>query len=736
MKTFETIVMLAALGAAAPAWAQVTGDAPASADSLTTIVVTAEKREEKLADVPLSVTVLPGDSLDKLMDRDFSDYAALVPGLSIYSAQPGLTRLTLRGQNAGGDGSTVAVYLDESPLGSSNALVNGATNTADFDTWDLTRIEVLRGPQGTLYGANSEGGLIKFVTTAPVLGSFSGAAEVSGDSVAQGGQGDSVHATLNLPLGGAAALRVSGFDEDDPGYIRDLSRGATQLNDGHKYGGRASLLLEPVDALSIRLTASSQRSAYNGTNVVDVDPLTLAPVHGDLSQERFVNEPSRFKYDNYNATINWDLGPVRVVSSTSYGLTTTDTVSDYTSIVLVPPSTTLGELLSAVVGPNLGGRLDDDVETKKFTQELRLSSATSGPFEWTVGGYFTREIGSITEHLDAVTLPSQVNAGLPSLEIPIIDSVFKESAGFLNLTYHWGALDLQAGGRYSKNEQTAAEDITGLLVAPQTFNAESSEHVFTYSFAPEWHFNANTSLYARLATGYRPGGPNELPPLAPPSVPREYGSDRTTNVELGIRSALVPGMLSLDVAAYHVHWKDIQLLEEVDSYGVNGNGGTARSQGLEWTVDYNPWKELTLRWSGALTDAILTAPAPAVNGVSGDPLPWVPKWSTAIDGEYDRQLYAGLKGFLGSTLSFIDNRRSDFASSSGTIPGQVELPSYYTIDARLGVDYDRYRVMLYGKNLTDSRGITNYVANVAPGLAGEVTVIQPRTVGLTVAAKF
>ena len=152
-------------------------DAAASGSSdtgaLETIVVTAEKREESLKESPWAITALSGNALDDLQARDFSDYAALVPGLSLNTPQPGQTRLTLRGQNAGGVGSTVAVYLDESPFGSSTALLNGAVNTGDFDTWDMKRIEVLRGPQGTLYGANSEGGLLKFVTNAPELGKFS-----------------------------------------------------------------------------------------------------------------------------------------------------------------------------------------------------------------------------------------------------------------------------------------------------------------------------------------------------------------------------------------------------------------------------------------------------------------------------------------------------------------------------------------------------------------------------------
>jgi outer membrane receptor protein involved in Fe transport len=251
--------------------------------ALTTIIVTADKREEPISSVPMSVTAISGGTLDDLQARDFADYAALVPGLSLASSQPGQTRLTLRGQNAGGVGSTVGVYVDESPFGSSTALLNGSINTGDFDTWDMQRIEVLRGPQGTLYGANTEGGLLKFVTNAPVLGSFSGAAEVAGESVDHGTDGGSLHATLNLPLGDIFAFRISAFDQDVPGYIDDPARGADNVNDGHKSGGRASLLAAPTADLSIRLTATSQQSSYAGTNVVDVNPVTLRPLYGDLT---------------------------------------------------------------------------------------------------------------------------------------------------------------------------------------------------------------------------------------------------------------------------------------------------------------------------------------------------------------------------------------------------------------------------------------------------------------------
>ncbi|MGB6309374.1 MAG: TonB-dependent receptor, partial [Steroidobacteraceae bacterium] len=635
---------------------------------LETIIVTAEKRDERLQDVPMSVSALSSNVIDKLQLRDFADYAAMVPGLSMMSSGPGITQLTLRGQNAGGDGSTVAVYVDESPFGSSSALLNGSILTGDFDTWDLQRIEVLRGPQGTLYGANSEGGLLKFVTKAPVLGSFSGEVQATGESVDHGGNGGEVRGVVNLPLGDKMALRISAFDQDMPGFIDNTLSGKSDVNDGHKNGGRVSLLAEPVDTLSIRLTATEQETRTNGNPAVDVNPVTLQPLHGDLTQERYFAEPNEFKYENYNATIDWNPGPVSLLSTTSYGVLNSDQITDSTSAVLIPPSTTLGEFLTANFGTPLGGYEDNNAGLEKFTQEIRLASPTSDRLEWQIGGYYTRETGLIDQHLNALTLTGG-SAGLPSLEYVTLASTYKESAGFGDVTYHFNSqFDVQLGGRWSTNTQSATESISGLLVGATTFTTPSEGNVFTYSLAPRWRIDADTMIYARLATGYRPGGPNALPPLAPPGVPRQYGSDSTVNVEVGIRSTQLDGRLSIDVAAFHVDWKDIQLLEYVDNYGVDANGGTARSQGLEWTLGYVPVTGLTFAWVGAFTDAELTSNAPAVNGLPGDPLPFAPKWSTSLDGQYEWAAFADYKGFVGTTWSYVGTRSTDFASSAATVP--------------------------------------------------------------------
>jgi len=710
-------------------------------DSLETVIVTAQKREERLQDVPMSVTALSGNTLDKQQDHDFADYAALVPGLSLMSSGPGLTQLTLRGQNAGGDGSTVAVYLDESPIGSSNALLNGAVLSGDMDTWDLQRIEVLRGPQGTLYGANSEGGLLKFVTQAPILGSFSGAVEATGDVVDSGtgtSNGGDLRGVVNIPIGSIVALRVSAFDEALPGYIRDPLAGTKDVTAGHKDGGRASLLIEPSDTFSVRLTATEQEIATNGNNAVDVNPVTLQPVNGDLTQERYYGEPNFFKYENYNATINWNPGPVSIVSTTSYGVLDSDQVIDGTSDIFAPPTGTLGDLLTGAFGEPLGAYEYNNADLEKFTQEIRVASPKSNWLEWQVGGFYTHEQGSLDEHLNAFVIPGGANPGFPSLEIVGLDSTFQEWAGFGDVTFHFGPqFDLQLGGRYSANKQSAVEDISGLLVGGAvSYPGASKGNIWTYSVSPSFKIDTDTLLYARLATGYRPGGPNVLPAGAPAGVPLEYKSDSTTNVELGIRSTQANGRVTIDLAAFHVDWKDIQLLEEVDNYGVNGNGGSASSQGLEMELGLKPVNGLVIHWTGAYTNAVLTSPAPFVDGIPGDRLPFAPRWSTAVDAEYDHAAFADYQSFVGATWSYVGNRTSDFAASAAVAPIQVPLPSYNTLAARVGLENASYRVELFGKNLTNSRGITNYSVSGAPNLAGEINVIQPLTFGVTLYAKF
>ncbi|HEX3889151.1 MAG TPA: TonB-dependent receptor plug domain-containing protein [Phenylobacterium sp.] len=712
--------------------------ASASNATVQELVVTADKREEKIQDVPMAVTALGGAELDKLQVRSFADYAALVPGLTDTSGGPGVNHLILRGLSSSGASSTVAVYVDETPMGSSSGLVDGSIFSSDFDTFDMQRIEVLRGPQGTLYGANAEGGLLKFVTNAPDPKAFAGEIQATGEGVTHGQNGYTADGMVNIPLGDKAALRITGFHQELPGWIDDPRLGEKDVNHGHKDGLRVSFLYQPTDNFSLRLTGFGQDlSAFAGPSV-DVDRFTLAPLTGELTQNRFIREPSNISYRDYNAKATWDFGLATLVSSTSYGKVDTFVRSDPTDLVFSPPTGTLGQVLSSAFKTNLGGLEDAVVNDDKFTQEFRLSSPASDHFEWQLGAYYTRETGDLAQVIDAFT-PSTGAIFGPVLETVSLPSIYKEWAGFGDVTYHFNPqFDVEVGGRVATIKQSSIEALSGALVgvvAP--LEASSSESVGTFSVAPRYHLSQDTMIYGRVASGFRPGGPNLLPVGAPAGTPSTYQSDSTINYEVGVKSTQLDGRLQLDVAAFYIDWTRIQITEKVNNVTVTGNGSTARSAGVEWNTTWVPLQGLTFSFNGAYTDAELTADAPSIGGLKGDFLAGVPRWSGALDGEYEWQPMDGYQAYAGFTWSYMGERKNGFTTAITPPTGRIDIPAYNTVNLRLGVDYKTWGFQLFAKNVADERGI---ISLSPPGqildLGRSETLIEPRTLGFLVSKKF
>jgi iron complex outermembrane receptor protein len=747
-----------------------------TATALQEIVVTAQKRQEKLHDVPMGVTAITSDDLDKQQLVSLEDLAAKVPGLSLTNIEPGITRLTLRGQNVGGVGSTVTTYIDDTPFGSSNALANGFGFTGDFDTWDLQRVEVLRGPQGTLYGAGSEGGLLKYVTNAPDPTKFDAAVQVGGEDVAHGDTVGSGKGMINVPLGDRAAFRLSGYYENLPGYINDPSLGESDINRGYRDGLRAALLVNFTDNVSLRLNAFGQDLHTGGTPNTDVvgagDLLLtppanqLQPQSGDFNQQRFINEPVAFDYRVYSGALNWNAGWATFTSITSYGTTNENGISDVSSTALapgVPAAGTYGDLatsLLALIPPPppagataVAGLAETEViNIKKFTQELRLASSGAQALDWQVGAFYTRESSTLEQTLQIFYIPTQAFTPLGSLESPTLDALYREWAAFAEFTYHFSPqFDLGFGARWSENKQSSDESIIGVLLAsppnPATVTTgDSSATDVTYSIAPRWHLSDDTMVYGRIATGYRPGGPNDLPPVVPAGVERSYQADKTTNYELGLRTDLLDKRLSVDVAAFLVDWKDIQLFEFVETpgspgYGINANGGTAQSKGIEWTFGYTPVTGLSFTLVGAYVDAHLTSAAPDAGGNDGDSLPYVPKWSTSLDGAYTWHAASDYDAFVGATWSYTGSRFNDFSATTDATGAfapepRPELPSYDTVSLRAGVENTHWTLELYCKNVGDTRGIAYYANSGTPNFGGSLGYIQPRTIGATITAKF
>jgi iron complex outermembrane receptor protein len=701
------------------------------------VIVTAQKRAEALIDVPQSVSVVDGGMLERQHASNFQDYLKLVPGLQLAQETPGVGRLVLRGINTGGVASTVAVYVDETPFGSSSGLVNGAVLAGDFDTFDMQRIEVLRGPQGTLYGASSLGGVLKFATNPPSTDGFEGRMRLSAESVEDGEMGYSGVGFVNVPVSDSFALRATGYYREQGGFIDSIGTAgsdvADDINSSESYGGRLSALFTPSDAFSLRLSAILQNISAESSNGVESSATTLDTLYGRLSQSQFVPEFTDTDYRVYNATMDIDVGFATLTSATSYNELESPFRSDLTTM--------FSAALAPILGPN---ELLQEQTTKydKFTQELRLASPANDAFEWLVGAYYTKEQGDIIQHIEAVTPGTLTPFPQPTLADATLASQYEEIAAFASGTFHFGEhFDLTLGGRYSENDQEAKQDALGALAGGVVSFplATSSEDVVTYSLAPKVKFNEHTALYARVATGFRPGGPNVLPPGAPAGVPTFYESDELTSYEIGLKVESADRRYTLDIAAFHIDWEDIQLFARVNNFGVNINGGDATSEGLEFTATGYFTQAFSMSVNGAWTDAQLEDDTPVLSGgLEGDELPFTPEISVGVNGNYEWAVGSNAMAYVGGSLRYLSDQTATYDAAFRAATGrQREIESYEVVDLQAGVDFGRYTIELYAKNVTDSDGKTSTGGlGATPNGALTTGVIRPRTFGLTVGFAF
>ena len=737
-----------------------------SSQSLEEIIVTAQKRSQALADIPMSISVISGEDLERQRADNFQDLVALVPGFSITSSQRGSTRITLRGINTGGVASTVGVYVDDVPFGSSTGLANGSVLSGDFDTFDLARVEVLRGPQGTLYGASSLGGVLKYVPNAPSTDAVEARLQASAESVADGGPGYALTGVVNMPLGDTFAVRASGFYRADEGFVDSIGNNpvptltdpntnvlegtkvADDLNSLDTFGGRLSALFAPSENFSLQLTALAQNIESGAPDVIDADAQTLEPLNGGSVQSRYQDAFSDFEYRIYSADLEWDFGGATLESITSDSSFEQDFQVDAAIQSGFAGGVPLSSLLTFLfddpntpeIAPLLSAVLPQITSTDKVTQEFRLVSDESDTFEWIVGAYYTDEDSLITQQIVAVDAGTEnPAAGLPVLAVLDLTTTYEELAFYANASWYvTPSIELSFGARSSDNEQTARQTSSGPLAGDSDFTVESSESPFTWSFSPRWKFAENSSAYVRVATGFRPGGPNVVPPAAPPDTPRTYDSDNLTSYEVGLKTTTANGLMSLDVAAYFLDWEDVQLFVISNNFGVNANGGTAESKGLEFTAGFYPRDGLTLSVNGAYTDAYLTEDTDPilVGGVDGDPLPYVPEWSWGVSADYEWPMRGDWTAYVGGNLAYTGDRPAGFSNRDAN--GNIrDAEAYTTLGLRGGILAGRWSFELYGKNLTDETGITSIDSGdeAVTGRA-ELGVIRPRTFGVSVGVRF
>jgi iron complex outermembrane recepter protein len=702
--------------------------------TLNTVEITANRRREPAREVPMQVNSLSAQELQRKGDQSVRDYLKEQPGVSLVTngAGGGSDQISIRGVTTGNMdiGPTVGVYVDDVPFGSSTSYGNGSSYALDMGLLDLNHIELLRGPQGTLYGAGAMGGLLKYVTNEPDSeAGLTGHVGVMLSGTEHGGLNNTENAVVNVPLKeDVAALRVSVFNQQDAGYVNRVGSDPEDGVDGAtKRGGRASLLVTPTKDLTIRLTATTQQTKSDGTGAVDYGFTTRQSLYGDLTQGRQVNEPYDQLIELYSANIEYDFGWARLNAISAYQTIRTSIGDDYSTVY----DPALNAEFGAPVFTSTG--LQEAISTDKFTQELRLTSPGERRLEWIAGLFYTDEHTTNNQAVTAAGSGPSVN--LLTAQLP---STYQEYSAYGDLTLHvTDRLSATAGLRAAHNNQTYTENASGLLSGGGADKSSRSDDTSkTYLFTVSYLLTQNSNVYARVASGYRPGGPEVslLDPVTGKMTQSTFNPDTLTSYELGYKADFLQKRASISMSLFDIQWKDVQLLTESDGVGLITNGGTARSRGIEFFGSLNPTPQWRLSTGLTYTDARLTQDVPGIGAMSGDRLPNTAAFSATANLDYLFNV-ASYRSYVGATESYVGPRNSGYQNSAST--PNFELPGYFATDLRAGIDLRVANVSLFVHNLFNRRGMQSasnlFVPNGGPS---EVSFIEPLTVGMQVDVPF
>lgn len=701
------------------------------AAALAPIIVTAQKRSEDVQSVPISISVIGNEQLEQMHATELSDYASYIPGLQMSSTgTPGLASIGIRGITPLGANSTVAMYIDDTPLGSSSFYATAAGDVLDLLPYDVDSFQVLRGPQGTLWGAGALGGVIQYTTSKPDLEQTS--VRVGGDvsSMARSGDlGYGARASVNLPLlPGQLAMTASVARQQTPGFVDNVRTGEKDENGYAQTGGRVALRWKANDDLAVSLSAIKYKVDADSNTTVALDPATLGPIYGKDRNDNYVPEASKRELDYFSATVNWDVGFADFVSASSYSHTTVHSLTDV--------SLQYGLLFPLFGLPSPGlSTFDQKLSLYKTTQEFRLASKPDDRFEWLVGTFYTNENSRKYQILSAQEFDGTPIAGLDPLAITGLPTTYKEYALFGDVTWKFNPnFDITAGLRWARNEQEFTQIVQSPILPSGETPGSSAENVRTWSVSPRWHLDTDTMLYARVATGYQAGGPN----LALPDVPPQVGSSTLTSYEAGIKTILADRRLILDAAVYNIDWKKIQVLTTNGTVNYAVNGGKASSKGFEFSAVYTPVSGLRLGLNAAYADASLSEAIPSIGGLDGDRLPFVPKWNASATADYTFDLGNNWSARFGGGLRHTGERTTGVTHD----PRSFLLPSYTAFDLNADIANDRWTLRFFIKNLTNKGSYVAMTPLIDPtsptGAISRVgaTPLQPRVIGVGFDAKF
>ena len=753
-------------GGAMAQQAPMTGTVALSSGSLDDIVVTAEKRSENLEKVPLSIVAYGAEALAETGVQDFSELAARIPGVTLNSVGPGRSSYSIRGvASVGGNAPTTGLYVDETPILPSGG--DGATASIDPDLFDLARIEVLRGPQGTLYGASSMGGTVRLITNQPNLTAEQGAVNIEGSDTKHGGGNVRLDAMVNIPLVvDRAALRVVATYKDFSGFIdRQVGVWApnpnvapgfpaypvspTQptavihhVNTDKLYSLRTTLKVAVNDSFTVTPSVWAQDLQEGGPSDYDV---ISGDAGGPLVQRRPFNLSEAYsdRFVLSNLTLNYEFGFGSLKSTTSYMKRSEVTPDDETEALEV--NIPQGQFVPNVYAPI--------VTTRELTEELRFTFDPSGSaLSGVVGAYFNNAnrhyyVNYVTPNYNALFANSPTSIaffGPGSLSDTNYsqhgDYSPKQSALFTELNYaitsRWKAT---AGVRWYDLEYTTVRYEDGLSNGGPTLSAGSAKNT---GFNPkaELSFQATEAdlFYASLSRGVRPGGVNTSN-LAAKGCGQDYGPygpDSLWNYEAGAKTRWLDGALTVNAAAYYIKWSDVQQGRTLPcSYQITENAGSAVVHGAEFEIQGQVGHHLQLGMGAGYTKAVLAADAPSLNGVKGQQLENVPLWNGGVTLKYVFSLFRqSADGFVRADGQYVGESYPDF---DRTDPATFQR-AHGLLDLRAGLVHGAWEANLFANNVFDKQAaLSRFISdNYDASTRSRIFTNRPRSVGLSVGWRF
>ncbi len=685
------------------------GAEAASQDRIQEVIVTAQKRSERLIDVPISIVAMGADELQKRRIDSIDTLSMSVPGVAIQNNGGYYRLITIRGvSNFFGTASLIGMYLDEASVTSSVP-----SYQLDLRAYDLERVEVLRGPQGTLYGEGSAGGTIRFITRNPELDRFAMKADVAAQFTEGGAPGQSVQGALNVPLvENKLGLRVAGTFDHQGGWIDQPAAGRKDYNEQNLTNVRAKGLWQPTSQLTVNAMAVVHRNdgSYNGGedadgNYTQAFGLTTTPAVED-------------DYEIYNLTLSYDFAWARLLSTTSYTNQDKDIAHMGQRRQYTAPPTPQTHIYYG----------DYALDADSVTEELRLTSLGSGRWQWTIGGYYQRARNeTFAEYL--FSLPPPTGSPLPAPFEFLSANESKAWAAFGDASYKLtNRLTLGAGLRYYEDDKNSASGFAiGVppVLGPQLNGKFHSLNPRAYA---QFKLTDQINTYASIAKGFRSGGFNAL---NQPS----YDPESVITYELGTKMSLMQGRVSTDLALFHSDYEDYQIVGTIVApsgqlLNITSNVGDARIRGVEWGVSWHPTDQWTLSLNGDRLQAEFTEikANPRSHNV-GDPLDAFPKYTYTASVQRDYSLF-GKSGF--ARLDYNEQSRMYYRIRYYGPWYHSQSDIINMLNVNFGLQWNESLSFgVFGQNLLDDRGFIT-----AENIQQSAPRARPRTYGIQFSLDF